>query len=395
MRICFISTYPPTECGIATYTQYLSDALKQLKNEVLVISEYGGKGEGIFPAYSRTDNDIAAKLFEMTSKLSPEVIHIQHEYGMFNYLSGVQIVDFIIRCKMNKIPVIITLHTVMTVPHEYMEPEKILLDNFIHNSSAVIVHELNQRETLKGLFEEKAKICRIPHGVRHIQWHPDKKAKAKELLGLKDKKVILLIGYLRDTKGLHKIVEIFPQIADKIDNAVLLIASKVQGFDINNYTEGFFKRIEESPVEDRIHVLSGQFPQFTFDTILSTADVIALPYDLGGQSGIMAHASAFHVPVVTSNLMSFLLWNEETKGGLVAHDLNDYAAHICKILSDGNYAKSLQENIKKSNKKREWSEIANQHLLVYQKVMNFPYKKAKYFYTTEEDFNENGNGSQK
>ena len=393
MRICFISTYPPIECGIGTYTEYLADALTQQNNEVMVLAEYGSKGDRVFPVYSRDDHDIAAKLFSMVNKLSPEVIHIQHEYGLFNHLSGVQIVDFIIQCKMHGIPVITTLHTVMTVPPEYLKAEKILLENIFFNGSGVIVHEINQREALKGMFGYNANVSRIPHGVRDIKYPPGIKAKTKKLLGLEDKKILLLIGYLRDTKGLHKIVEVFPQIADKIENAVLLIASKVQGYEINNYTESFFKRIEDSPVEDKIHVLSGQFPQFTFDRILNAADVVALPYDLGGQSGIMAHAAAFHVPVVTSNLISFVLWNEETKGGLIAHNHQDYVTHICKILSDDTYAGSIRENIKKSNESRLWSEIARQHLSIYQKVMNFPYKKAKYVYIAEEEFNRDHDGS--
>lgn len=52
MRVCYISTYPPTECGIATYTQYLSDTIKECEKEVLVVSQEGAEGHNIFPTYT-------------------------------------------------------------------------------------------------------------------------------------------------------------------------------------------------------------------------------------------------------------------------------------------------------------------------------------------------------
>ncbi len=113
---------------------------------------------------------------------------------------------------------------------------------------------------------------------------------------------------------------------------------------------------------------------------MSAADVITLPYETGGQSGIMAHASAFDIPVVTSDLESFKLWNKETKGGLTAYNDNDYVKHISKILSDNEFAKQLQNNIKKSNKLKYWDHIAKEHILLYEQVITVPYGKAKYFY---------------
>lgn len=71
MRVCYISTYPPTECGIATYTQFLSDAIKECDKEVLVVSQEGAEGHNIFPTYTPLDNDISIKLFHMASKLTP------------------------------------------------------------------------------------------------------------------------------------------------------------------------------------------------------------------------------------------------------------------------------------------------------------------------------------
>lgn len=82
MRIGFISTYPPIECGIATYTQYLTDALRKQKMDIYVVSHCGGKGRGVFPAFDYEDGDLAEKAFSMMTRLTPDIVHIQHEFGL-------------------------------------------------------------------------------------------------------------------------------------------------------------------------------------------------------------------------------------------------------------------------------------------------------------------------
>ena len=57
MRIAFISTYPPIECGLATYAKYLTDALKKFKKEIFVVRQIGAKGENTFPVYAPQHND--------------------------------------------------------------------------------------------------------------------------------------------------------------------------------------------------------------------------------------------------------------------------------------------------------------------------------------------------
>ena len=383
MRVCYISTYPPIECGLATYTQYLSDAMRQLDKEVIIVSQVGAKGFMVFPTYSPSDNDISAKLMHMSSKLTPDVIHIQLEFGLFGSDSGVQIIDYIIRCKLSDTPVVTTLHTVSDKPDR---TQKILLENIMHSSSAIIVHEDHQKETLKKYFGNENKIHVIPHRVRDCKKIRD----AKKILNLENKKIILLAGYFRSTKCFHKMVEIFPKIADKIDNAILLVAGKTRILEHNDYLSYFFELINNSPAKNRIEILYGQFPQHTFDTILSAADVIVLPYELGAQSGILAHSSAFNIPVVTSDLLSFKLWNKETKGGLTAYNDGDYVKHISKILTDEDFAKELQNNIKKYNKNILWHPIAQKHLQIYEKLINFPYGKAKFFYVPNPDEGKEG-----
>ena len=61
MRIAFISTYPPIECGIGTYTDFLVKAMEQTPNELHVISQYGAKGSNVSPAYDLQDGDLAKK----------------------------------------------------------------------------------------------------------------------------------------------------------------------------------------------------------------------------------------------------------------------------------------------------------------------------------------------
>ena len=71
MRIAFISTYPPIECGLATYTKYLTDAMKKFKKEIFIVSQIGAKGENSFPVYTPQNNDIAYRLFHAVENLTP------------------------------------------------------------------------------------------------------------------------------------------------------------------------------------------------------------------------------------------------------------------------------------------------------------------------------------
>ncbi len=377
MRVCFISTYPPTECGIATYTKYLSDEFKNCEKEVLIVTQEGGEGENVFATYSPLDSDISSKLFHVASKLTPDIINIQHEYGLFGADMGVQIVDFLIRCKLAGIPTVTTIHTV------YKELENhflIMLENIIGNSSGVIVHEPYQKQVLKKHFPQwEDKIFVFPHGIRELEPRKD----AKKILGLEGKKVLLLAGYFRPSKGFDKIVKLFPRIAEQVDDVVLLVAGKMRGLEFAEYQTYFFELINNSPAADKIQVLRGQFPQHTFDLIMSAGDIMAMPYELGAQSGILAQSAAFYLPVVTSNIDSFKEWNDLVKGGLTAYNDNDYVKHIVKILSDDDYREQLRKNIKENTKDRKWLEMAKKHILLFEKYIQVPYGRGRYFYVPE------------
>ncbi|MCK4249351.1 MAG: glycosyltransferase, partial [Candidatus Omnitrophica bacterium] len=298
MRIAYISTYPPIECGIGTYTSYLNEEIKKHDNETFIISQIGAQGKNVFPIFRAQSVSIGDQVFKITAKITPDLVHIQHEYGLYGPQKGVQIVGLILRYRLVDVPVVITLHTVSPKLRHY---EEIILQSIVNGCSAIIVHEGRQKETLVKYFGQAKKIHVIPHGVREIS--PVKDAKKK--LEVEGKKVILLCGYFRPTKGFHKIVEIFPKVCEKVDNAVLMIAGKSRGLEYKDYQKEFFEAINSSSVNDKILVLRGQFPQKTFDTIISASDVVALPYEIGGQSGVMAHCYAFSKPVVTSALPAF------------------------------------------------------------------------------------------
>lgn len=377
MRVCYISTYPPIECGIATYTEYLSNAIKKLDKEVHIVSQLGAKGHNVYPVYSPIDNDIATKLFHVSSKVTPDVINIQHEYGLFGAESGIQILDFLYRCKIANLPTVTTLHTVYEKLERYQE---IILESICSSSSAIIVHEPFQKETLTSYFPGiEKKIHILPHGVRENVKVND----AKEKLNLVGKKVLLLAGYFRPSKGFHKIVKIFPEIAKNDKNIILLVAGKMRGLEYAEYQHYFFDLINNSPAFNQIQVLRGQFPQLTFDTILSASDIMAMPYEVVSQSGIMAQAAAFNLPIVASPNPSFIKYIDETKGGIIAGNDEELIKAISKILLDDNYRNNMRKSIKEKIKPRLWTNIARDHIKIYESVINVPYGRAKYFYIPE------------
>jgi len=377
MRIAHVSTYPPIECGIGAYTYFLNKALQKLHNETFVVSQIGAQGKNVLPVFGRQSSSIARDLFNVCDKITPDIIHIQHEYGLYGPHHGIQIVDFILRCRLVGVPVVTTLHTVYP---ELRDFEKILLRSIIFESNALIVHEDFQKDTLVRHFGQAEKIHVIPHGVREVEPKTD----AKKKLGIESNKVILLCGYFRPTKGFHKIVEWFPEMARRLDDALLVIAGKSRGLEYHDYQREFFEAINQSPANDRIMVLRGQFPQHTFDTIISASDVVALPYELGAQSGIMTQCFAFGKPVVASDLPAFQKNLERCEAGFCCRGKEEYIDRICQILMEDDLVKRFQRNMRQYiREKAGWSQIAQDHIKLYQSVVTVPYGRAKHVFWEE------------
>ncbi|MFW5886931.1 MAG: glycosyltransferase, partial [Bacteroidota bacterium] len=287
------------------------------------------------------------------------------------------VVELLLRFKLANIPVVVTLHT---VNDDMGEQEKTLLKYIIEESSSIIVHETFQRDILVKYFGPSKKYKVIEHGIREI----GPVEGAKEKLGLHGKKVILLIGYIRPSKNFHKLVEMFPDIAKQEEDAVLVVAGKSRNAAFDQYKESFYTLIHNSEFSDKIKIFRGQFPQYTFDTILSAADVVVLPYERGAQSGILSQCIAMNIPVVTSGLTAFKNILNRCQAGIVCSNDNDYANNIIRILNDrelrSQFKKSMEIYIKEQ---AGWEKIASKHVSVYSQLISNPLGKAEYVYLNE------------
>ena len=377
MRVAVISTYPPIECGIATYTQFLTDELRKTPNEIIIISQHGAKGDCVFPAYNVDDPNPAKKIFDITMKLTPDIIHIQHEYGLYGELDGIAVLELIHRFKSSKIPTIATFHTVFKTL-EYRR--QYILEAMCTYLDGIIVHEPSHIDYLINVYGcEPEKIFLVPHGVRSVEPIKD----AKKQLNLFGKKVILLFGYFRPTKRFEKLLEVFPQILKKVPNAYLVVASKPRKNEINEYKDYIYESIANLPanVKKNVEIFRGQFPQHTFDTILNAADVTVFPYTLGAQSGVMAHSFAFGIPVVTSDLPAFEEIVKKSGGGFSATSDKDYVDGIVKLLTDDKLLAECSENIERYVKNEiSWEIIAKKTVDVYNKFDEKLDSKNRYIY---------------
>lgn len=366
MKIGIISTYPPLDCGIGTYSSYLVEELRRLKNRVYIICHRGGEGRDCYPTFDYNDPDLAHKAFEAAMKFSPDLVHIQHEFGLFGEQGGMNVIPLAYKFKLSHIPIVITLHTVSETP-DY--EEQIIRKALVEIAEAIIVHEGYQRELIKEHLGHEDKIWVIPHGVRKIK--PVSKAKAKKKLGLVDKKIVLLQGYFRRSKNFERVVRLFPKISEDVDDALLLIASGARRPEDIVYRDEFLEFVAKSRAKDKIKVLLGPFPEQRFDLILSSADVAVFPYLEGAQSGIMAHCLAFAKPMVASSDIQALVDSiQKTRSGLVTGTDAEMAEAIIKILTDKNLAKEFSDHARRYVEQHlSWQIISSKHMEVYNKIL--------------------------
>ena len=373
MKIAWVSSWPPRHCGIATYSQDLVEALKKQGHTVEVIchSDGGRQGEqNVYPIINMENPDWDEMMYNKIVELSPDVVHVQHEYALYNrnndYSAG--LLRLLLRLKVERrVPVVLTYHSVYTT---LSVSEKMFMDVALR-MSAGIVHEGYQWANLPlnlGWVPENVYV--IPHGAKDVQKYP----RSFRAFSFEEKKVIGMLGWWEPNKGFERVIELWPEIIKRVEGDVrLLVAGDARPGSTSGpeAKEKIMQAIERNPEKDSIDVITGSFTPEEYDNILSCVDIMVLPYIHASQSGNLAHSFALGVPAVVSNLEGLKSQIEESCAGMIFNkeDNQDLIRAIVTMINDDALHKEYAENaLHYVTDEIKWSIVAQKHIRLYEKM---------------------------
>src|SRR3989338_9250716 len=214
-KIIYLSTFPPRECGIATFTADLMAAMGDLLEPAIEsrvaavniddISRYHYSKKVIFQInqYSEQEYIETAKAINGMDKV--KLVNIQHEFGIFAGKYGSNIISFLEALKK---PSVVTFHSVLPLPDTEL---KLVVCSIAEKASGLVVMTNISKEILiseYGIAEEK--ISMIPHGIHSMPYTSS--AKPKSALGFSKKAILLTFGLFSRGKGIEYVIEALPEV---------------------------------------------------------------------------------------------------------------------------------------------------------------------------------------
>ncbi len=380
-KIAFISTYPPEECGIGEYTYFLVNALKTIfDGEIAVFSnivsnigvrEYP-KGVKVIPSFWR-GKPIYNIALENIRKTGPyDVIHIQHEWGLFP--EPFEFLRFLSKLRKHAKRVVITLHKVLHVLNSKVRNVKKYHRELSEIVDLIIVHSVLQEFELWSQGLELESIVRIPHGTLTNPYISEPKEKLIESLGLdgsiSSKIVLTTPGFLRIDKGLDVLFRTFERIRRVRNDVVLIVSGNYQGKQ--SVLEKLRRIIELYGAEVPSVVLIRRY--LRTDEILkliAASDIIILPYRRArgeySVSGILHLALGSFKIIVGTRVPRLVEYYQLMPSLFAPPERDDILARIVLDVLE-NYRKVYREfklAITSFVEKTSWINVAKKHLEAY------------------------------
>lgn len=224
--VVFVGTYPPRECGVATFTQDLLHSSRQFLGSYITCKvaalNLSPLDSYVYPPevgwQISQDNKKEYLDLAQTINANPLVsgIVLQHEYGIYGGEQGENILTFIEQVKK---PILVTLHTVLPNPSSKM---KEVTSEIIKHANIIVVLTHNSRKILEVVYPFAiGKVYVIPHGIHPTEFSSTTAAKKK--LKLKDHTILSTFGLLSRGKGIEFVIKALPKVIEKYPKVQYLI----------------------------------------------------------------------------------------------------------------------------------------------------------------------------
>lgn len=313
MRIAYISTYPPRECGIATFNQNLVGAVNAnftekdmatqsgfviAMNDSEKLKQYEYPDEVKFVIRQDHQKDyIRAANYLNTS--NADVCILEHEFGIYGGESGIYILPLINRLEK---PVITVLHTVLREPSFV---QKIIMREIADRSAKVIVMSKRAIEFLTEIYEIPAeKIQLIEHGVPDLEAAENNEL--KKLPAFKNKRVLFTFGLLSKNKGLETVIKALPAIVKQNPDVMYVILGNTHPGVLKNngeeYRDSLKRLANQLGVSKNITFINKFVSEEELFQYLTAIDIYITPYLNEAQitSGTLSYAVGAGAAVVST-----------------------------------------------------------------------------------------------
>lgn len=359
----FVSSYPPTHCGIATFSNSLLKAIGDIDAHTIGVVRLLG---------SPSDEDVRTSAPEVVSTISPgnpesmnsaiaalnarDIAVIQHEFGIFGGPDGD---DVLVILRNLRVPSIVVLHTVLASPTWH---QREIMNEICHKASAVVTMSEAARDRLLSTYSvEPSRIFAIPHGSPPFPHVRNRNVSANP--------IVLTWGLIGPGKGIEWAIEAFAHLKDMDPMPHYVVAGqthpKVLAREGQAYRDQLQNQIDELGLSEFVELRSDYLDDYALANLVSSASVVLLPYDTTDQvtSGVLIEAVTAHRPIVATNFPHAVELLSQGIGLIVPHqDPIAIADALRRILQNPDVAQKMSERAGFMSARLLWPAVAARYV---------------------------------
>jgi glycosyltransferase involved in cell wall biosynthesis len=351
-----LSTYPPTPCGLATFTAALARGLSANGTAVSVVRLSDGPPSESARVIGEMVNGSPTSVAACAELLNQsDVAVIQHEYGIYGGVDGDEVVDVI---EGLRVPSIVIAHTVVKDPTRH---QRSVLEAVAARADQIIVMSDAANERLRSGFDiDRRKVTTIPHGAT---------VPASTSCVRGGRPTLLTWGLMGPGKGIERVIEAMGSLNDLPGRPRYLVAGrthpKVLAADGEAYRDARMEQARCSGVADSVHFDTGYRNVAMLSALIQSAAVVVLPYDSTDQvtSGVLVDAVASGRPVVATAFPHAIELLGSGAGIVVAHDDPDaLASALRRVLTQPRLAGDMAAEARRLAPEMAWPVVADAYL---------------------------------
>ena len=374
-RIAFIGNYMPRQCGIATFTTDLCEAIAdEYKGTACIALPVNDTEEGYeYPARVRfelIEKDIESyrRAADFLNTNNVDMVSLQHEYGIFGGRAGSYILETLRQLRM---PVVTTLHTILKEPSP---DQRRVLEELVSLSDRVVVMSELGAEFLQSIYHIPAeKIDLIPHGIPDVAFVDP--SFHKDLFGVEGKSVLLSFGLLSPNKGIENVISALPAILEKYPNVVYMVVGATHPHVIE--TEGETYRLSlqwlarEKGVEANVIFYNRFVSLEELVQFISASDIYITPYLDAAQitSGTLAYTLGAGKAVVSTPYWYAEEMLADERGALVPFsNPKALADQVIDLLGNESKRHAMRKRAYLFGRDMVWPQVARRYVKTFERA---------------------------